>query len=198
MPKLVDHEKRKKQIAEATWKVIVEQGMKGATVRNIAKEAGVSLGALRHYFSSQEELLTYSMELVKVRVTERVTQIALQNLPPKEKVIKMLLEMIPTTPETVVEMEVWFSFITQMRFHEQKDSGNQDGIFEGIIHLMEYLNQQGHLKKGIDKDIETERLYAIIDGLALHAMLEPQRLNKDRVTLLLKSHLDEIWNETEN
>lgn len=45
MPKQIDHEKRRKQIAEATWRVILERGMEGASARNIAKEAGLSLEA---------------------------------------------------------------------------------------------------------------------------------------------------------
>lgn len=41
MPKIVDHEKRRKRIAKAMWKVILKKGMEGATVRNIAQEAGL-------------------------------------------------------------------------------------------------------------------------------------------------------------
>src|SRR5690606_18050145 len=103
MPKIVDHEKRKEIIAEAAWRVILKQGMKGATVRNIAKEAGLSLGALRYYFSSHEDLLIYAMELVKERVKKRVLNIALSNLPPKEKIIQMLLELLPTNDIKKIE-----------------------------------------------------------------------------------------------
>ncbi|MBY6274089.1 MAG: TetR family transcriptional regulator, partial [Bacillaceae bacterium] len=60
MPKIVDHEQRKERIAEACWRVILKRGMKGATVRNIAKEAGLSPGSLRHYFSSQGDLYLYA------------------------------------------------------------------------------------------------------------------------------------------
>ncbi|WP_054860725.1 TetR family transcriptional regulator [Gracilibacillus sp. JCM 18860] len=71
MPKFVDHEKRKIKIAEATWKLIVEQGIEQATVRKIAQESGLSVGALRHYFTTQSELLKFSMELVVQRVMDR-------------------------------------------------------------------------------------------------------------------------------
>ena len=63
MPKQVDHEKRRRQIAEATWRLISTEGIEQATVRKIAQEAGLSLGALRHYFATQDELLRFSMEL---------------------------------------------------------------------------------------------------------------------------------------
>lgn len=84
--------------------------MEGATVRNIAKEAGLSLGALRHYFSTQDDLLIYAMELVKERARARIDAIAMQELPPKEKVVRILLQLLPTTDETMAEMKVWFAF----------------------------------------------------------------------------------------
>ncbi|MGM0975119.1 MAG: TetR/AcrR family transcriptional regulator [Bacillota bacterium] len=64
MPKKVDHEKQKKVLAKAAWRVIKKEGIEGASVRKIAKEAGLSAGSLRHYFSNQSELLAYSMNLV--------------------------------------------------------------------------------------------------------------------------------------
>ncbi|MET3695738.1 TetR family transcriptional regulator [Bacillus oleivorans] len=194
MPKLVDHEKRKKQIAEATWRVIVEQGMEGATVRNIAKEAGISLGSLRHYFSTQEELLAYSMNLVKENVTARVLKIAAQELPIKAKALKMLLELVPTNKESMAESEVWFTFIAYSR-HKERFDANQDGVLLGIQQLMKFLRQFDLLKPDINFELETERLYAVIDGLALHAMLNPNRVNRDLAEKVLVRHLEEICEE---
>ncbi len=191
MPKIVDHDNRKKAIAEATWQVILEQGMKGATVRNIARKAGLSLGALRHYFSTQEELLIYAMDLVKERVTERVEKIALKNLPPKEMVLQMLLEIVPTNETTRAEMEVWLEFVLYFRNKGNRESQN-DGILEGIQKLLDSLDRARFLKNEIDKDLETERLCALIDGLAIHAILNPERLTKERIISILEHHIDEI------
>lgn len=191
MPKIVDHDNRKKAIAEATWQVILEQGMKGATVRNIARKAGLSLGALRHYFSTQEELLIYAMDLVKERVAERVEKIALKNLPPKEMVLQMLLEIVPTNETTRAEMEVWLEFVLYFRNKGNRESQN-DGILEGIQKLLDSLDRAQFLKKEIDKDLETERLCALIDGLAIHTILNPTRLTKERIISILAQHIDEI------
>ena len=72
MPKIVDHEARRKELAEAAWRVIRREGLEGASVRNVAKEAGMSLGSLRHYFATQSELLAFSMRMVGERVKERI------------------------------------------------------------------------------------------------------------------------------
>lgn len=192
MPKQVDHDKRKQRIAEAMWNVILEQGMAGATLRNIAKEANLSLGSLRHDFPTQDGLLNYAMELVKERATARITRIAMQELPPKEKVIQILYELVPTTNETLAEMEVWFAFTAHLRHKEDHYDAQHDGIYNSIQKLLGYLEQVNLLKNDIDQELEAEKLYAIVDGLALHAMLEPRRVNYERMRNVLEHHINSI------
>lgn len=192
MPKLVDHNKRKEHIAEATWRVILEKGMEGATVRNIAKEAGLSLGSLRHYFSTQEELLVFAMNLVEDRVTARIEKISTLDLPLKEKILKILLEIVPTNQETMAEMEVWLAFTFHNRHQNIRSNAPNDKLYAGMKNIVNYLHESHLLKENLDPSTETERLYALVDGLALHAMLDPERVNKQRVLAVFESHLDLI------
>ncbi|GAB1532432.1 MULTISPECIES: TetR/AcrR family transcriptional regulator [Brevibacillus] len=194
MPKIIDHEKRREQIAEATWRVIVEQGMEGATVRGIAKEAGISLGALRHYFATQDELLMYAMQLVKERATARIAEIAAnEEWAPKERVTKIFLELLPTNQEKMVEMEVWFAFTVYFRHKKEGFDAQHDGIYAGVRKLLDSADQMNLLRKELDKEMETEKLYAVIDGLALHAYLEPQRVDGERITKVLEHHLASLF-----
>ncbi|MEK3887996.1 TetR/AcrR family transcriptional regulator [Bacillus sp. FSL K6-3431] len=192
MPKIIDHEKRKIQIAEATWRVILERGMEGATVRNIAKEASLSTGALRHYFSTQDDLLMFAMNLVKENAKARIEKMAQQDLPAKELILNILLEMIPTNNETLAEMEVWFAFTAHFMHNKSLFDANHDGILEGMYKLINSLEHFQMLKNDIDIDIEVEKLYALVDGLALHAMLEPKRIDKERIQRVLSSHIQSI------
>ncbi|MBH0328355.1 TetR family transcriptional regulator [Brevibacillus brevis] len=194
MPKIIDHEKRREQIAEATWRVIVEQGMEGATVRGIAKEAGLSLGALRHYFATQDELLMYAMQLVKERATARIAEIAAnEEWALKERITKIFLELLPTNQEKMVEMEVWFAFTVYFRHKKESFDAQHDGIYAGVRKLLDSADQMNLLRKGLDKEMETEKLYAVIDGLALHAYLEPQRVDGERITKVLEHHLASLF-----
>ncbi|MBB2481975.1 TetR/AcrR family transcriptional regulator [Bacillus sp. APMAM] len=192
MPKIVDHDLRKKQIAEASWRVILKQGMEGATVRNIANEAGLSLGALRHYFSTQDELLEFAMNLVIERVTERIKKIALKELPPKEKILQILLEFVPTDSEKMAEMEVWFTFVGYFRHKKDDFDALHDGIYHGLRNLIHYMDQEKLLRKNLNTELEIERLYSLVDGTAMHALLDPDRLEKDRIYQLFVYHLNSI------
>ena len=62
MPKLVDVEEKRTEIAFATWAVIAQRGLHAATLRAVATEAGISLGAVQHYFDSKEALLLYACQ----------------------------------------------------------------------------------------------------------------------------------------
>lgn len=192
MPKIVDHGERKHHIAEAAWRVIQEKGMKGATVRNIAKEAGLSLGALRHYFSTQDELLDFAMSLVKERVTDRVRFIIESDLPPKDKALSILLELVPVDEQKMAEMEVWFAFTFHAKYMKQDTDTQDDGILKGMHRLFEFLDGNGLLRRDLDQEVEAERLYALVNGLALHALLESRRLHPERIVQVLTRHLDSI------
>ncbi|MGM9921638.1 MAG: TetR/AcrR family transcriptional regulator [Bhargavaea sp.] len=192
MPKIVNHEERREQIAEAMWRVILEKGMEGATVRNIAGEAGLSTGALRHYFRDQDELLVYAMRLVNERVEKRAMKILQEELPPKEKVIRVLLEIVPVDEERRAEMDVWFTFQAHIRHRKDLEGAPGHELGAAISKLFDFLAHEGALKEDLDIELEAERLYSIADGLALHAFLEPDRLRADTVEALIRDSVGRI------
>src|SRR5699024_5131185 len=49
-------------IAEAAWNIIENEGIEKVSIRRVAAEAGMSPGALRHYFSTKDEMLLFIIE----------------------------------------------------------------------------------------------------------------------------------------
>ncbi|TSB47433.1 TetR/AcrR family transcriptional regulator [Alkalicoccobacillus porphyridii] len=192
MPKIVDHTKRKQLIAQATWKVISEQGIHHATSRTIASEAGLSQGALRHYFSKQEGLLTFAMELVKEQLVTRLIKLDNKQMEPKDKVVEYLLEFIPTDKQTLLEMEVWFAFITYGKT-EKGFTVNNEELEKAIKAAIVFLKNES-LLKDVDEEKEKEKLYAFINGLALNLYLEPHLVNREQSKEIIKDYLKYIMN----
>lgn len=191
MPKIVNREQKKEHIAAATWRVILRDGMKGATVRGIAKEADMSLGALRHYFSTQDELIAYAMQLVRERARLRIAAIGNSDLPPKSKVLGVLFEIVPWNEDTRAEMDVWLAYVFSLG-PGADTLGVQQEIREGMRNLVAYLSNVRLLREGTDQELAAETLYSIVDGIAMHAYLEPSRLTKERIAALLSGYLDSI------
>ncbi|GAF11659.1 transcriptional regulator, TetR family [Bacillus sp. JCM 19046] len=193
MPKIVDHEERRKHIAAVTWKVISEQGIRYATSRIIAKEAGLSQGALRHYFSNQESLLQFAMELVKEQLVERIKRLKEKQLEPVELMNDYLLEFIPTNKQTLLEMEVWFAFVTLAKT-EKNLNPDFVGLQTAIKDVIVYLQNEGVLQE-IDVELEQEKLYALMNGMALNLYLEPEKINREKSKELIRDYLESIMKE---
>ena len=190
MPKQVNHEERRRIIAEATWEMIMKKGIEGTSVRAIADEANLSLGSLRHYFSSQEELLSYSMDLVKERVTERLEKKFAQDIPMDELLVHFFLEIIPLEEQSRLEMTVWFHFMANVQFRHKFEG--DDGILEALNQLLSVLEANNRLKSGMNLQEEIETLYALVDGLAIHCLFAPERLTKERIVPIIVKHVNRL------
>jgi AcrR family transcriptional regulator len=57
MPKIIDHDERRREIIDVTKDVILHGGFEAATMRSIASAAGFANGALKHYFPSKESIV---------------------------------------------------------------------------------------------------------------------------------------------
>ena len=67
MPKRVDHDERRAELAELTVRVIEAEGAQSATLRRIAKEGGFTLGVITHYFRTKDELVALAFEWLAER-----------------------------------------------------------------------------------------------------------------------------------
>ena len=74
MPKLVDHDLRREEVAEAAWRVIGRDGIEGATLREIAREAGFTTGVIQHYFRDRDELLAFAARLISQQGSARLAE----------------------------------------------------------------------------------------------------------------------------
>lgn len=62
MPKITEEQaiKRRQQIVDAAYRCFARKGFHNATMRDIYAEAGLSPGAIYHYFKSKEEIIEAS------------------------------------------------------------------------------------------------------------------------------------------
>lgn len=165
--------------------------MEQASVRNIAEEAGISVGSMRHYFSTQSELLLYAMNLVSERVSHRVQQMSFTGSP-MDNMKSLLLEFLPNTEEKLAEMEVWYAFTarskTDSTLKELADTV-YDELRQAVGSVITYLMKLDLSRPDLDKELEIERLYALVDGLGIHAVLRPDQMNAKLMDDVLTLHL---------
>ena len=72
MPKIVDHEQRRDEIALVACRVVAECGFEQATIARIARAAGYTTGMVAHYFDTKQDIIIAALRLMLRRIDERL------------------------------------------------------------------------------------------------------------------------------
>lgn len=197
MPKIVDHDEKRKQIAEAAWNIIRKEGVEKASIRRVAAEAGMSSGALRHYFSTQDEMLLFIMNYYLEEGKKR-SQNKEWSENPVQAVEEVLLELVPIDEEKKIETSVWWILalrsLTSDTIKDKKDEMT-DGTYELANSMIEILARKGVLSDSMNAELEKSRLTALIEGLSIHALLRPDVYSPEKVKEVIRYHLKTLCNK---
>lgn len=191
MPKVVDRDQRRLELARAAWRVIRRDGIERASVREVAREAGLSTGSLRHYFGTQSELLIFAMRNVMEQVERRAAAVQRPNDPLAAAKL-VLAELLPLDDERRAENEVWVAFMARAMVDPPLGSLRDeayDRLREACARWVSALLPGGGEAQ---LQLESERLFALIDGLALHAAMRPASATAARLSAVMFHHLEQI------
>jgi AcrR family transcriptional regulator len=198
MPKIVDHEQRREELAEAVWRLASQEGLDAVTIRRVAAEAGWSTGALHHYFPDKEELLLFAFRMVADRVGRRVAAARATAGEPLELLRELLAIGLPLDAERRDETRVWFASLglALTRPALARAQGAAYAQWRRLVaSALEAAQAEGALDAGIDARREAAGLVALVDGLAVQAMFEPSGPSAKRQLELLDARLAELRRE---
>ena len=160
------------------------------SVRTVATEAGTSPGALRHYFSTQDELWAFALRAVVDRATARFTRFA-ASLDGRELGLRVLEELLPLDAERSEEVQVYLALVAR----SGADPVLRAARDEAETLLASAVEQAVRLilgeKAGHTADAVTAT-YHLLDGLALHGATWPERYPAEHLRGALHAHLDRI------
>ncbi|MDP5226416.1 MULTISPECIES: TetR/AcrR family transcriptional regulator [Arthrobacter] len=183
MPRLVDHGERRRAIIETTWRLIAQEGIENASMRDIARECGYAApGVLAHYFPNKDALLLASYELICERTNERIDShtagrrglAALRGL---------CLEIIPADPLTVVEARVAVSFWQRAQTEEALRAVGREALLHWRGLMLGFLAQaedDAECAPLADPDAVADELLNVMMGLHVTSMLDPDAVTGSR------------------
>jgi AcrR family transcriptional regulator len=103
MPKIVDHDLRRDEIALVACRVVAEHGFGRATIVRIAREAGYTTGMIAHYFDSKHDIIVAALRLILRRIEERLAR-------PAPTLLALLTESLPIDDQRYIECAFWTAF----------------------------------------------------------------------------------------
>ncbi len=208
MPKFVDAALRRQEVVQAVFRIVAADGLERASLREVAEEAGLAVGSVRHYFASSDELLAHSFGVVVDRIVGRLTAAdeRLGGLLPgtaehREAVLTLLGEVLPLDEERAVDACVWMAFKNAARlkaFLAPEADRSHRAVAAIIGRLVMDLTDGGEGPEAAHEAgpgqqrlvTEAERLLATLDGLTMHALLQPEWMTARMCRDVLEAHLD--------
>ena len=176
MPRQVDHDARRRLIAEALWRVASRQGLDAVSLRHVAAEAGVSMGMVQHYFTTKEDMLRFALETIGERVAQRIGQrvAALSDRSDPHGLVRtVLLEMLPLDEPRRLEAHVGFAFMARAAVqpgiaeHLREQYGQLRDFVAGQVRVAQLTGQTA---AELDPDHEAVVLLSLLEGLAAHTL----------------------------
>jgi AcrR family transcriptional regulator len=192
MPKIVDHEARREELAAAVWRLASREGLDALTMRAVAAEAGWSTGALAHYFADKEELLLFAFETVADRVGKRIVKAAEHTRDPLELLRAQLVEGLPIDAERRAEVRVWFAFLGLAETRPRLAKAGREAYRlwrDRVAKTLSAAQRQGLVGDSLDPQSEGAALVALVDGLAIQATFDQRALSRERQLGLVDDRL---------
>lgn len=184
-------------MVQAVLRIIAVDGLERASLREVADEAGLAVGSVRHYFAGSEELLAFSFGAVVDRIVSRLQRLlpAVDGAGPgspehRQAVITLLGGLLPLDQDSAVEACAWLAFKNAARIRPflaaVADRSHREvaAVVGRVVASLLPDEPQENLV------VEAERLLATLDGLSMHALLQPGWMTAQMCGDVLERHLD--------
>lgn len=174
MPKKVDHEARRRKIAEAVWRIASRAGLESVTLRQVAAEARMSTRLVQYYFGTRDDLLRISLQILNNSAEEEAAQrIGKQHDQTPSALLKgVLSELLPADEKRRVRQLVHVAYFVRAVSDETLAASfrSTPPVLERLVADL-IAAGKGHRSAGALEALEAEALLGLADGLATRMLL---------------------------
>lgn len=184
MPKIVDHEQRRRELAAAAVRVMARGGIESASTRAVADEAGWSTGVLKHYFDGKDDLLRHVLRELERRNRERFER-SREASDGFGAIADAVTSMVGSDPD---ETRVWLAFVAKAGADPAISPAMRRAIGVWVGRWAE-LVRRGQADGSIRADVDPERagaeIHALVHGLSSRAVFAPRAAGREVVVPLM-------------
>jgi len=183
----VDHDERRRRIAEVTVDVIAREGLEAATIRRIAAELGGPTKIITHYFADKQELLVWAYRSLAEQSERYLTEVIARD---PTDIVSALMAMTAVDESQTLLWRVYIAFW---------DRAARDLFFAELqraqINLaLKRIAEIIRARNGEREDVESvsQRLNALVQGISLLALADRERWSPERVRGTLADEVEVV------
>jgi len=187
MPKIVDKEQKRIDIARKTMSLIAKYGYENTPIRKITAEAGIGKGTFYNYFTNKEDVLN---EIIQLIFADWIKWVATK-IGNTDDPLKVLLSMIKDgsnfdtalEQNMIIYVDLWRWAVSYKgpgefipRFRHYLTDGRK-----AVVEIIKDAQNKGLIKMEADPSAIAAIWLALIDGMSLHYMILKPEYNVDEI-----------------
>lgn len=188
MPRYADADQRRRQVAEALFRVVEAEGLDAASLPRIARELNATTGLLQKYFRSKDELLLFALRHLTDELSVKVLAALHAEGGLRDRLHAALCE-IAMIAGSGARARVWLAFLARAAaspaLHEEHVTSS-NAIRDMFRRVLEKAGRDGG---------EAVALLAFVDGVTAHRALEPDVMTTEVARRVLAGYLARIWGD---
>lgn len=182
MPKIVDHDKYRKELLSKCFDLFAQKGYSAITMREIAQDIGVSTGTLYHYFANKKALFEQLVEEISQQ-NMLIATAELQKTQTLQERIEALGRFLAENEDYFIkQLLLWVNFRQHQDLKEMRLSGGFKGTIKQYQQwIYDFLN--------IDDPVLISLVLSLSNGLILERLLKEESISITEQCVLLSKIL---------
>jgi AcrR family transcriptional regulator len=169
MPRLVDAQLRRSEIAEATLQVLAREGVEALTMRGVADQLGCTTGLLTHWVDGRSALIRLALATIVQRQTDRAIPLLGGGA---DSVLGALEQFLPLDDERRDEARIWLGFWALAVHDPELRAEHRARYRQFRTTCTRFLRDNGAPARAAPTAVD--HVMTAVDGIAVAAVLEPE------------------------
>ena len=180
------------RLTEAATRLFAEKGFDRTSVQEIVDAAGVTKGALYHYFDSKDDLLYDIYARVLADQRDRLEKFLVDGEPIADRLRAAAADVVVTTIQNIDDNKIFFRSLHQLSAEKQKAVRHERRRYhERFRKLIEDGQAAGVFREDIEADLAMDYFFGAIHHLGQWyrrgGTLTPRQVGEHFAELLLSS-----------
>lgn len=189
MPRYIDREQRRRDILQASFAVLSEEGMTGLSFRAIAERLGGSTTMVTHYFASQSELLDELALMVLDGWETQLAELETDAASDEERLLVVLNWLVPQSAEGVREERTRIILLREGLL----EAGTRMLIESWDAKIRQIIRDRVHPLIPADVvELRVDMLRTVTNGLTLSILEHPDSWSPARIQAVLGCALSDM------
>ncbi|WYW14710.1 TetR family transcriptional regulator [Amycolatopsis coloradensis] len=176
--RLAKGEQRKRELIEATLRIVARDGVSGVSHRTVAREAGLPATAAAYHFRGIEDLLTAALTQCMDEDSERMRMLAAEADGGEDALRRLgalMAEVVAKPGHLLAEYELYLLAAREPKLRESTDR------WMGAL--------ADFARRYTDDPVRVEMVVGLVDGVLLQGLLRDEPPTAERFEAILRTAL---------